>query len=311
MSTATSGYRGVIAAMITPCREPGIPDPVGMVRLSRILIEQGCHGLFVLGSTGELPLIDEDQRRELVAAARKGAGENALIYAGVSGCGAKQAIRYACNAEKDGADVAVIMDPFFLKISQEGLIEFIRQIADASPIPVGIYNHYRMPSTFEPETVIRLARHPNVVAIKDTGSDLDRTIDLLHNLHGSPISFFQGRGPFLYESFAAGADGCVSALANIAPETHRRLYDAIGKGDIDEALNCQKKIDSLARIFQLDETKTSFAGFGYSIRNIAKSRGWLDRTCGMMPGFKGSDAYNQKLLDIASETGLPLNVKTI
>ncbi len=304
MSAVTSGYGGVVAAMLTPCREPGIPDPGGMMRLAHILIEQGCHGLFVLSSTGELPLLDEDQRRVLVAAAREGAGEKAKIYAGISGCGAKQAIRYAGNAEKDGADVAVIMAPFFLKISQEGLIEYIRQIADASPIPVGMYSHFRMPSAFETETIMRLAQHPNIVAIKDTGSDLGRTIELAHKLRGLPISFFQGREPFLYESFTAGAHGCVSALANIAPETHRQLYDAIGKGDIDEARNCQKKIDSLARIFQLDKTKTSFAGFGYSIRKIAQFRGWLDHTDGMMPGFRGDDSFDRQLLDIASETGL-------
>ena len=304
MNSAISEYGGVIAALITPCSKPGIPDPAAMKRFSGILIERGCHGLFVVGSTGEQPLLDEDQRRELVAAAREGAGKEARIYAGVSGCGAKQAIRYACNAEKDGADAAIVMAPFFLKCSQQELIEYIRHIADASPIPVGIYNHFRMPSQFEIETILQLAQHPNIVAIKDTDSDVNRSVSMIHALKDAPITFFQGREPFLYDSFLAGADGCVSALANIAPELHRQLYDAFQKGDYDEAQRCQKEIDSLRRIFELDETRTSFAGFSYSIRQVAKFRGWLDDNYGMLSGFTGREAYNQKLFDIASEAGL-------
>lgn len=304
MNSVSLKHKGVIAALITPCSKQGIPDPIAMKRFSGILIERGCHGLFVTGSTGEQPLLDEDQRRELVSAARDGAGEKAKIYAGVSGCGVKQAIRYACNAEKDGADAAIIMAPFFLKTSQQGLLEYIQQIADASPIPVGIYNHFRMPSQFEKQTIYQLAQHPNIIIVKDTDSDVDRSIGMIKALKKAPISFFQGREPFLYDSFLAGAEGCVSALANIAPEAHRKLYDAFRKGNFYEAQKYQKTIDSLGRIFTLDETRTSFAGFSYSLRQIAKYRGWLDNNCGMLPGFTGTQAYNKKLFDIASEAGL-------
>lgn len=304
MNSVSSKQGGVIAALITPCREPGIPDPAAIKRLSGILIDRGCHGLFVAGSTGEQPLLDEDQRRELIAAAREGAGNEALIYAGVSGCGAKQAVRYAGNAEKDGADAAIVMAPFFLNTSQQGLLEYIRYIADASPIPVGIYNHFRMPSHFANETLLQLAQHSNIIAVKDTDSDLNRSLSRLDALEKSPISFFQGREPFLYDSFLAGAEGCVSALANIAPEIHRQLYDAFQKGDLEAAKRCQKSLDSLGRIFQLDDTKTSFAGFSYSIRQVALYRGWLDKNYGMLPGFTGTDFYNQKLFAIASEAGL-------
>ncbi len=303
MSLKAPRYGGVIAAVITPCRKPGKPDPEMMERFAHILIGKGCHGLFVLGSTGELPLLDEDQRRELTAAVRKGSGEDATIYAGVSGFGMKQTIRNACNAEKDGADVAVVMAPFFLKISQEELFEYIKQIADESPIPVGIYNHFRMPSILEPETLKRLAGHPNIVAVKDTDSDLEGTLAKLHSITDSPVSFFQGREPFLYDSFLAGAAGCVSALANIAPETHRQLYDAVKQDNINEAQSCQKKINSLSRIFRLHETKRSFAGFVYSIRKVAEFRGWLDYTYGLVPGFKGSALFDRKLLDIFLEAG--------
>jgi len=164
--TDVNNYRGVIPAMITPCRAPGVPDRAGMTNLARILVGEGCHGLFVLGSTGELPFLDEDQRCEMVIAAREGAGEKAKIYAGISGTGIKQVIGYANNAARDGADVAIAMAPFFLKLDQAGLYEYITEIADKSSIPIGIYNHLRMPSVFDIETILRLAQHPNIVAMK-------------------------------------------------------------------------------------------------------------------------------------------------
>lgn len=297
-------YAGVIPAMITPCSAPGVPDRAGMTNLARILVEEGCHGLFVLGSTGELPFLDEDQRREMVIAARDGAGDEATLYAGVSGTGVKQVIRYATNAARDGADVAIAMAPFFLKLDQTGLFEYISEIADGSPIPVGIYNHFRMPSVFEIDTVVRLAQHPNIVAIKDSSSESTRGVELAHVLQDLPLSLFQGREPFLLETLAAGAPGCVTALANIAPKWHRDLYDAIQKGNMKTATDLQDRILSLARIFTLDELKTSFAYFAYALRCAIQARGYIDQTCGMTPGLNPTPEFTKAIISILQDCGL-------
>lgn len=307
MNTTFSGFTGVIPAQITPCIKQGVPDPEGMLKLSRILVNHGCHGLFVLGSTGGLPLLDDDQRSELIAAAREGAGTDTTLYAGITGCGAKQAIRYAHAAEQNGADVGVVMVPFFLKITQEGGIDYIRQIADASPIPIGIYNHLRMPTFLNGDSLKQLADHPNIVAIKDTDTDLKNSMNRLHRVSDSSVSFFQGREPYLYESFLAGADGSVTALANIAPELHRELFDSVRNRKYDEAKVCQGKIDSLSRIFQLEETKTSFAAFTYSLRKVLEIRGWINNTYGLMPGLNPNEGYNQKIHEIVDEAGLLSN----
>ena len=297
-------YAGVIPAMITPCRATEEPDPAGMTTLARTLVKAGCHGLFAIGSTGELPFLDEDQRREIVAAARKGADKETILYAGVSGTGVKQVIRYAANAAQDGADVAIAMAPFFLKTDQEGLYAYISEIADSSPIPVGIYNHLRMPSIFETETILRLAQHPNMVAIKDSSAVAERGIELATALKDKPLALFQGREPFILETIAAGAAGCVTALANIAPEWHRSLYDAVQKDDIDTATELQDKILSLSRIFGLDEVKQSFAHFAYAIRCATQARGWLEHTCGMTPGFKPTKEFRQAVLSIVQDCNL-------
>ncbi len=299
-------YGGVIAAFITPCRAPGEPDPGQTERLSSLLIEKGCHGIFAAGSTGEQPLLDESHRRDIIAAVRKGAGDDALVFAGISGCGIRQALLYAANARDDGADVAVIMAPFFLSCSQQDLLEYVRRIADDSPLPVAIYNHVRMPSQFSAETVKTLSKHENIVAIKDTDTDQERSLTIAAALAGEPIAFFQGREPFLLDSFRTGVAGCVSALANIAPELHRQLYDAVLDGDMATAAACQSKIDHLIKIFELPESRTSFAAFCHAIRRIAMQRGWLETGNGMLSGFTPSPRHDAQLLDIAREAGLEI-----
>lgn len=297
-------YTGVISAMITPCLQTGVPDMGEVTRLASHLVAEGCHGLFVLGSTGELPFLDEDHRREVVIATREGAKSDAKIYAGVSGTGVKQVIRYATNAAEDGADVAIAMAPFFLKTDQSGLYAYINQIADASPIPVGIYNHFRMPSVFEMGTLVRLAQHENIVAIKDSSARPERSVELSCVLENMPISLFQGREPFLLETFVAGAAGCATALANVAPAWHRGLYDAVQEGDMEKAKNFQDRILSLSRIFALKEVSQSFAHFAYALRCATQARGWIEQTFGMTPGFDPTSQFKQSVLSIIRDCGL-------
>jgi len=306
----TKTYTGVLPAMITPCQATGKPNIPEVASLAQTLVRKGCHGLFVVGSTGELPLLDEDQRREIVRAAREGAGSETVLYAGVSGMGVKQILRYCVNAAEDGADVAVTMAPFFLNTDQEELYAYISEIADGSPIPVAIYNHFRMPSQFGTDTIVRLAQHPNIVAIKDSSAFAANGIELASATKDLPLSIFQGREPYILETLAAGAQGCVSALANIAPEWHRDLYDAFQNDDIERATELQSKIISLARIFALDGVKQSFAHFAYTIRCAAQFRGWIKDTFGMTPGFIPKPELKSAVLGIMRECGIdPCDLK--
>lgn len=303
-AASPTAYHGVVAAMLTPCRAPGTVDPQGTTRLARVLVEQGCHGLFVLGSTGELPLLDEDDRAALLVAAREGAGPNARLYAGVSGTGVCQTIRYARLAAEAGADVAMIMAPFFLKFDQVELEAYVRAIADASPIPVGIYHHLRMPSVFEPATVARLAGHPNLVTMKDTSADLDRMRKLIRGTAGQGLALFQGSEPLILPSLEAGAHGCVSALANVAPRWHRELLDAWSRGDREAAKQAQQRITHLAGLFRLEPVGRSFAHFAYVLRYAAQAQGWIESICGMTPGFKPDPAFTHAVREHLKAVGL-------
>ena len=104
------------------------------------------------------------------------------------------------------------------------------------------------------------------MAIKDSSATSGKGLELTFSLNDKTLAVFQGREPFILETLAAGCAGCVSALANIAPEWHRALYDSVLNNDIETAKEYQDRIDSLSRIFALPDVKQSFAHFAYAIR---------------------------------------------
>jgi 4-hydroxy-tetrahydrodipicolinate synthase len=290
-------YGGVVVAIVAPCLPTGEVDPPAMSRLCRILTDKGCHGVFVIGSTGEMPYLDEDDRRRLTVAAREGLGNDATLYVGATGLGLKQTIRYAKNAAADGADVAEIMSPLVFPFSQVELAAYTRAVADASPIPLAIYHHLRMPTPFAVETMAELAEHPNIVAMKDTSNDVARLRHLLEVTSGTGLAVLQGCEPYIWESLKAGAAGCISALANVAPEWHVDLYRAHQSGNAVAAEAAQRRIAALHPIFRHELVATSFSYFTYALKRILKHRGWLEHAHGLMPGFKPAPAFDEFLLE--------------
>lgn len=304
-NAAGSRYAGVIAAMITPCRAPGEIDPAAATRLAGILASHGCDGIFVVSSTGESVLLDDDERQSLIAAARLGCpADKSVLYAGVSGFGIKQMVRQTVTAAAEGADVAVVMAPFFARISQIELRTWVTAVADASPIPICFYHHWRMPTPFETETVAALARHPNIVAMKETSEDAERIFAVTSALVGTRVTLLHGNERLYLKTLAAGGHGCVSALATIAPEWHRQLLDAWRDEDELRAERIQQDITSLWQMFSLDQTRSSFSNFVFTLKYAAHLRGWLDSTACMVPGFVATTRFREEIARHIRTVGL-------
>ena len=298
-------YTGVVAAMITPCSSPGVVDPAATEKLCVELARHGCDGLFITSSTGEAAFLDEDDRRILTTAARKAVTAQTLIYAGISGLGLPQTIRYAKNAAADGADVAVVMAPFLFKISQPELSDYLLRIADASPIPLVLYHHFTMPSAMTAETVARVAEHENIVGVKDTSTDITRIKSLIDATAGMQFSVFQGSQRLFLESMLLGADGMVAALANFVPEIHAKLYQAVRNYDAAAARQYQDYITKLLEAFILPPVKETISALAGSVKLAAKWRGWLECTDVLMPGFKLDDNFRQVLEDHLAALDVP------
>jgi 4-hydroxy-tetrahydrodipicolinate synthase len=298
-------YSGVIAAMVSPCRRPGVIDPIATEKLCRNLAENGCDGVFVASSTGEALLLGEEERRQLTVAARKALTADTIIYSGVSGLGLKQTIRYASNAAEDGANVAVVMAPFLFKVSQSELVTYFLSIADASPIPVALYHHPKMATSIDVETIARVADHENIVAIKDTSPDISRAKAVIDAASGKRFSVFQGSERLLSESLQLGGAGMVTALAGFAPEAHAALYRAVRSHRHELAQKYQAYILKLWEILHFAPVYESISAFAYAVKVAAQQRGWLECTDVMMTGYEANADFRKSILDHLAANKMP------
>ncbi|HWL54090.1 MAG TPA: dihydrodipicolinate synthase family protein [Chthoniobacteraceae bacterium] len=286
----------LIPALVTPCSAPGVPDAASLRRLCRHLYGEGVTGLFVLGSSGELPLLGEGDRLRLIEAVREASPAEGRLYAGVSGTGTAQAVGYARDAAQAGADVAVFMAPFFLKLDQRQLVDYVTAIADESPIPVAIYHHLRMPSCFEETTVARLARHPRVVAFKETSGDPERLRKIALATRGEAFRLFQGSESLVLATLRHGGHGCVTALANLCPGLHADLLAAHGSGDTARADFLQERLTELWKIFRLPDVGRSFGHFLQTLKLPLVEAGLLSSAATMIPGFCADAEFQREVL---------------
>ncbi len=274
----------LIAAMVTPFTTRGEIDRGSLKALVEFLRQGGIDEYFVVGSTGESPLLDEPDRLAIIETVRAAAPAG-LIYAGVSGTGQRYAIRNARSAAAAGADVAVVMSPFFVALDQPQLVTFCMEIADASPLPVTVYHHLRMPTPFAVSAVVQLARHPNIFAIKDTnGSEHDRCAEIRTATAGRPLRFFQGVEKLALSSLQAGGHGCVVAQGCIAPRLFRALFTAWETHDVETAEALQRQISALWSVFTRPEVKQSFCHFLHTLKLPLHQRGILATTAGAVQG---------------------------
>lgn len=286
----------LIAALVTPFTAAGEVDRPSLKRLVRFLFENGVHEYFVAGSTGEAPLLVAADRAAIIATVREAAPAG-VIYAGISGTGHRHAIANAHEARQAGANVAVLMSPFFLSFDQEQLVSFCRLIADASPLPVAVYHHLRMTTPFAIPTVARLAAHPNIVAIKDTnGSEQNRCAEILAATGAHGFQFFQGVEKLVLPTLEAGGHGCVVAQACIAPRLFRALFDAWQTGDKARAHTLQQHASALWGIFSHREVKQSFFHFLHTLKLPLKHWGVLASTSSALPGVSFAPEFEQAIM---------------
>lgn len=287
----------LIVALLTPFTADGEVDTASLRHLVAHLQAGGVDEFFVVGSTGEAPLLDESARLTIIETVRS-ATPTGTIYAGVSGTGHRHAIRNCRAAAQAGADVAVVMSPFFVALDQPQLADFCTAIAEASPVPLAIYHHLRMPTPFAVPTVAQLARHPNIVALKDTnGGDHNRCAEILAATAGTPLKFFQGVEKLVLPTLAAGGHGCVVAQGNIAPQLFRGVLDAWQAGDTARASEYQRQIDALWGIFLRPEVKQSFAHFLHTMKLPLQRRGVIAATAGALPRADIAPEFEQLIDD--------------
>ena len=241
----------MIDGVFPPIPTPFSNDTVDVVAMGSNVdrwMQTRIRGVVVLGSNGEAPFLNESDSDAAVAAAREHVPSNRLCIAGVGRESTIETIRATKRAADLGVDAVLVRTPSFFKalLTPEVFVVHYTAVADASPVPVLLYNFTAVTGVTLPvEVVSTLAAHPNIVGIKESGSDLKYASALIAN---TPDDFvlLAGSAPVFYPSLLVGATGGVLALASVVPDLCVELYDLAQSGRHSEARELQRRLTPLA-----------------------------------------------------------------
>ncbi|MFG2130175.1 4-hydroxy-tetrahydrodipicolinate synthase [Streptomyces sp. NPDC048751] len=246
MTTASSPpppFGRALCAMITPFTEAGTLDLDGAQRLADRLVAEGCDGLVLSGTTGESPTTTDAEKSALVCAVREAVGDRASLVAGVGSADTRHTVELALAAEKAGADGVLVVTPYYSRPPQDALEAHFRDVADASGLPVVLYDiPGRTGTRIEAETMIRLAEHPRIVAVKDCSYDFLGTQKVLSR---TELAYYAGCDEHILALYAVGAAGYISTVANVVPRALRAVLDAFDAGATAEAARLQQRATPL------------------------------------------------------------------
>jgi 4-hydroxy-tetrahydrodipicolinate synthase len=230
----TARFGRVIPAMVTPFGDDGSFDPDDAVTLARWLVDQGSEGLVINGTTGESPTLTVEEDRQLFEAVA--AAVTVPVVAGTGSNDTAHAIAMTEMAEQCGADGILVVTPYYNRPSQEGLYRHFRAIAEASTLPMLIYDiPIRTGRKVETATLLRLARDvSNIVGVKDAAGNPGETARLISH---APAGFevYSGDDILTLPLLAVGAVGVISVAGHWSAPEHVAMFDAWAKGDVDTA----------------------------------------------------------------------------
>ena len=234
-------FTGMASAMITPMNAQGV-DYEAMERFIEFQIENGINALVVMGTTGENATLEPWEQKEVIRFVVEKVNHRVPVIAGTGTNNTAHVLQNTKNACEVGADAVLVVTPYYNKGTQKGLITHFTAVADASSVPVILYNvPSRTGVNLLPKTVAELAKHPNIVAIKEASGSMAQLVELMA-LCGDQIDVYSGEDALTVPMLAMGAAGTISVLSNVAPKESVAMTDAFFAGKIEEAAAWQCKL---------------------------------------------------------------------
>lgn len=239
--------KGIVIPVITPVDEKGQFNEPVYRQLIDFWAENGIDGVFPFGTTGEFYAFDDNVYRHVLEVTRDAVKGRMDIYAGANHITTAGAIRLAKIAEEVGVDALSVLTPMFIGQTQEELKHYYRSIAEATSLPIVIYNN--KPKTnvgVEPRTVAELARIPNIVGVKDSTGDMTNTEEYIRLTRDIPdFHVMVGRDTLIYAGLCYGAAGAIASCANVVPQLPVEIYRSFKAGNYQAALEAQFKFAEL------------------------------------------------------------------
>ena len=238
-------FQGSIPALITPFKN-GEVDKKAFADLVERQIENGAGGLVPCGTTGESATLTHAEHREVVSLCIEVTAGRIPVIAGAGSNSTHEAIGLVQHAKDAGADAALCVCPYYNRPDQAGLEAHFRAIADAVALPIVLYNvPGRTVSDLQPDTVIRLGKHPNIVGIKDATGDLARVTLHAAGLKGEQFVQICGEDPVTLGYRAMGGTGCISVTSNVAPADMAKMHKAMDESDLATAREIEVRLIAL------------------------------------------------------------------
>ena len=217
---------GSLVALVTPMKSDGSVDADGLRELLRWHKAEGTNGIVILGTTGEASTLTSEEKVEVMTITREEVGGVLPIVVGTGTIDTQQSIAATRQAKANGADAALVVTPYYVKPTQNGLFEHFTTIADAAELPLILYNvPGRTGVDLSVETTIKLSQHPMIQGLKDATGDNNR-ISPMRKIIGDNFKFYSGEDGMAREYVMKGGDGVISVTANVAPGTVSKVMAA-------------------------------------------------------------------------------------
>lgn len=242
---------GIFPPLPTPFRENGGLDLGLLAAFVEGLNGTGLAGYLALGSNGEAVHVDDEESEQVVATVRRAAARGMTLLAGTGRLSTRATVEATRRAAGAGADAVLVVTPYFFKgsMTADPLVAHFEEVADASPVPVLVYN---VPANtgvnLPPSTVARIAAHPNVAGVKDSSGDIGQLAEVVRLApSGKPFAVFSGNYGAALPGYAVGAAGAILAAANVAPRECVAIREAFLAGRLEEARQLHLRLLPTAR----------------------------------------------------------------
>jgi 4-hydroxy-2-oxoglutarate aldolase len=246
MPTTIDNLNGILLPTTTPFGLAGHISPAAITSNIKGWRARGVIGFVVLGSTGERVHLDEREYLEVIEVSR--AATDSILIAGAGQQSTINTIIEIKNAARAGADAVLVITPYFYRpaMTQETLVNYYTAVADAAPVPVLLYSMPPLTGIkIEPETVVRLSEHPNIIGVKDSSNDVAgfrRTVELC----ASDFAVMTGNGTVLLDALRAGATGGILAVGCVVPDVCVEIFRLFGAQEVERAERWQQELTPLA-----------------------------------------------------------------
>ena len=235
-------FTGMATALVTPMTAAGAIDYEAFGRFIEFQIESGINALVVMGTTGENATIEFDEQKEIIRFAVEKVAGRVPVIAGTGTNNTEHVIANTKAACEVGADAVLVVTPYYNKATQKGLIAHFTAVADASTVPVILYNvPGRTGCNLLPSTVEKLAEHPNIVGLKEASGNMSQAVELFARC-GDKLDIYSGEDALTVPMMSMGGAGTISVLSNVVPRESVAMTDACLAGNYTEAAAWQCKL---------------------------------------------------------------------